>query len=97
MFVTDYFLPIRIEYADVMFLLPLAILMPLLMLREYRGLTLLAIVSMLIDKLPLNSLPFNAFAASSMLRSFIVIYLLVRFTVLGLPELKTSETSVTEP
>lgn len=93
MLVTDYFLPIRIEYADVMFLIPMALLTPLLMRREYRVLTVLAIIALLIHKAPLSSLPFNASAASSMLRSFVVVYILVRFTILGLPELNCSPES----
>ena len=93
MLVTDYFLPIRIEYADVMFLIPMALLTPLLMRREYRVLTVFAIFALLIHKAPLSSLPFNASAASSMLRSFVVVYILVRFTILGLPELNCSPES----
>lgn len=86
MIVTDYFLPIRVEYADVMFLLPLAILMPFLRHKEYRSLTILATASILISMLPLNSLPFNASAISAMLRSSVVLYLIVRLTVVGFPE-----------
>lgn len=85
MIVTDYFLPIRVEYADVMFLLPLAILMPFLRHKEYRSLTILATASILISMLPLNSLPFNASAVSAMLRSSVVLYLIVRLTVIGFP------------
>ena len=83
MLVTDYFLPIRVEYADMMFLIPMALLMPALILKEYRGLVLLAAFSMLIHHAPLSSLPFNAAAMTAMLRSFIVMYLVIRFTVKG--------------
>jgi len=93
MLVTDYFLPIRVEYADVMFLIPMALLMPVLMLKEFRGLMLLAASSMLINHAPLSSLPFNAAAIAAMLRSFIVMYLVIRFTVNGVPELNSIENS----
>lgn len=80
--VTDYFLPIRVEYADVMFLLPLALIIPRLMDPEYRILSVAAATAFLIQKAPLDSLPFNASAVSSMFRSFMAVYLMIRFTVI---------------
>ena len=89
MLVTDYFLPIRIEYADVMFLIPMALLMPFMICKEYRILAVTFVVAMLIPLTPINSLPFNAAAPAAMLRSCLVVYLLVRFAIVstkpGLP------------
>jgi hypothetical protein len=91
MLVTDYFLPIRVEYADMLFLIPLALLMPVLMLKEYRVLAVLAAVTFEINTAPLSSLPFNAAAIVAMLRSVIVMYLLIRFAVTRMPELNADE------
>jgi hypothetical protein len=89
--VTDYFLPIRVEYADVMFLLPMALIMPRLMHPEYRVLSVAAAIAFLINKAPLDSLPFNASAMSSMFRSFMAVYLMVRFTVIDTSISRESE------
>jgi membrane-associated HD superfamily phosphohydrolase len=89
MLVTDYFLPIRVEYADVMFLTPMALLMPVMLRREYRMMAVLFVVAMLIPLAPVNRLPFNAAAPAAMLRSALVVYLLVRFTILGSNKLLT--------
>ncbi len=84
MLVTDYFLPIRIEYADVLFLLPLALLIPSLMRKENQLLAAVFVVAMLIPLAPLSILPFNASAPAAMLRSCMAVYLLVRFSIPGL-------------
>ena len=84
MLVTDYFLPIRIEYADVLFLLPMALLIPSLMRKENQLLAAVFVVAMLIPLAPLSILPFNASAPAAMLRSCMAVYLLVRFSILGL-------------
>ena len=84
MLVTDYFLPIRIEYADVLFLIPMALLIPSLMCRENHFLAAGFVIAMLIPLAPLSILPFNASAPAAMLRSCMAVYLLVRFTILGL-------------
>ena len=84
MLVTDYFLPIRIEYADVLFLLPMALLIPTLMRKENHLLAAVFVVAILVPLTPLELLPFNASAPAAMLRSCIAIYLLVRFTILGM-------------
>lgn len=84
MLVTDYFLPIRVEYADVLFLIPMALLTPSLTRKENHLLAAVFVVAILIPLAPLSSLPFHASAPAAMLRSCIAIYLLVRFTILGL-------------
>jgi membrane-associated HD superfamily phosphohydrolase len=86
MLVTDYFLPIRIEYADVMFLIPMALLMPVLIRQEHRIFAMIGIFAMLIHQIPMNGLPFNTAAVTSMMRSGVVLYLLVRFTIVQQPE-----------
>jgi len=83
MLLTDYFLPIRIEYADVLFLIPMALLIPSLMRKENHLLAAVFVIAMLIPLAPLSILPFNASAPAAMLRSCIAIYLLVRFTILS--------------
>lgn len=83
MVITDYFLPIRIEYADVVFLIPMALLIPIVLRREYRVLAFLFVFAMLIPLAPIDRLPFNAAAPAAMLRSALVIYLIVRFTIVG--------------
>jgi Glycosyltransferase family 87 len=47
MVLTDYFLPMRVEYADVLFLLPMALAMPLLTRQRHRGALLLLILAWL--------------------------------------------------
>jgi hypothetical protein len=84
MLVTDYFLPIRIEYADVLFLIPMALLMPSIIRKENHLLAAVFVIAMLIPLAPLSILPFNASAPAAMLRSCMAIYLLVRFALLGL-------------
>jgi len=83
MLLTDYFLPIRIEYADVLFLIPMALLIPSLMRKENHLLAAVFVIAMLIPLAPLSILPFNASAPAAKLRSCIAIYLLVRFTILS--------------
>lgn len=82
MLVTDYFLPIRIEYADVLFLLPMALLTPVLMQKENRFIAVLGIFAMLINAAPLASVPFNVAAVTAIVRSAVVGFILVRFTIL---------------
>lgn len=85
MLITDYFLPIRVEYADVLFLIPMALLMPVMLRSEYRFMAFLFVFAMLIPLAPIDRLPFNAAAPAAMLRSCITIYVLVRFAVSRLP------------
>jgi hypothetical protein len=92
MLVTDYFLPIRIEYADVMFLIPMALLMPVLIRPEHRIFALIGVFAMLIHQVPMNDLPFNMAAVTSMMRSGVVLYLLVRFSIVQQPETSLDHT-----
>jgi hypothetical protein len=75
----DYFLPMRVEYADVLYLLPMALAMPLLARKTHRAMLLLLILAWL----PVVLLPAPAF------RNYWICHALLRGVLLlgvcGLP------------
>ncbi len=82
MLLTDYFLPIRIEYADVLFCLPLVLLTPMLLRKRHIILATTLVAAFLLSAVPRADLPSQFGAITTALRSAVVMYLTIRFVVL---------------
>lgn len=83
MLVTDCFLPIRVEYADILFLIPVALMAPVLNEPQNRGFAVLLIGALAASCLPIHTLPDTLAGPVAMFRCALVIYLLIRFTIRG--------------
>jgi len=75
---TDYFLPIRISYADILFLIPLALHMPTLLQRQNRPLIGAIVLAFLPSLFPVSGLPWQYWFITTALRSFVTLFVIVR-------------------
>jgi hypothetical protein len=89
MLTADYFLPIRVEYADILFLIPAALMMPELLLPKNRILAMATAAAFLSHRLLLLGLPDHLSSVTAMLRTFMAMYVLIRLTLCETPD-KTS-------
>ena len=96
MLLTDYFLPIRIEYADVLFCLPLVLVAPMLLKKRHISLTAGIVVAFLLSAFPVPELLSPYSAIPTALRSAVVMYVMLRFLVPRTPD-KTGTGSRSSP
>ncbi len=85
MLTADYFFPIRVEYADIPFLIPAAILMPKFLLPRNRILAMATADAFLSHRLLLLGLPDHLASMTAMLRTFMAMYVLIRLTLFETP------------